>query len=614
MPKKILKNSLFSAILARCGLIVLIIALAFTALSLTGCNNDDPENGGGTNTTTVATPVITTTPSAGEHASGTPIILNNITVGTTGATIRFTTNDTPVTASSPEFTASAAAALNLTVPATIRARAFREGWTQSNEAVARFTTPGTQVAMPTITSSPSGLSHADGAVVTVTIQATTGDVIRYTLNGQDPTSTSTIYIDPFPITVPTMVKARAFRDGNQSPVREANFTVAGGGGSTNWPNPTNNLSDPNVTLRMIGGSDNPRIERLNAAGIPIGNLSPTQAGITWIGQNNTLILTSFQFITNNAVAMMLPAGSTIVLNSNNIIRSNVGTGSGANNSNGTVALQGGGNLTIIATGARLELQSGIVNIGVADSIGLQILGASVLDIIGGQNGLVEVSSRNSHGGDSVGIFVQEGRLLITDAEVNARAGTSGGSTAVSKGNSYGIFVGENTTGTNPSMRIETSTIRAIAGDTLHESLPGRSIGIFVHNDIEMVGITVPVARRSFVRATAGNTPATLDAEGERLPIDANRQSIGISTTTFTFSGYEAGRVIMTGYDRAISVGTTDPFNYTLPHNTRYWMSTIYNQSTLGSGTNSTNQTVTVTAAHRFLEMRRPYSPAWGPAP
>lgn len=84
-----------------------------------------------------------------------------------------------------------------------------------------------QVPAPAI--SPTGGTFSSGQPVQVILtSAMAGAEIRYTTDGSDPTSASTLYSAPFPLTATTVVKAKAFKAGlTDSPITTATFTIGG---------------------------------------------------------------------------------------------------------------------------------------------------------------------------------------------------------------------------------------------------------------------------------------------------------------------------------------------------------------------------------------------------
>ena len=84
------------------------------------------------------------------------------------------------------------------------------------------TTPMVMVETPTI--SPEGGSYTEPQEVTLAC-ATEGAVIYYTLDGSDPTSSSTVYTGPFTVSTTTTVKAMAAVEGmTDSEIASATFT------------------------------------------------------------------------------------------------------------------------------------------------------------------------------------------------------------------------------------------------------------------------------------------------------------------------------------------------------------------------------------------------------
>ena len=88
---------------------------------------------------------------------------------------------------------------------TIKARAFKQGWPPSNTASAIY---NLQVAAPTF--SPGAGFYTNAQNVTLSC-ATAGSTIRYTLDGSEPSSSSTLYEAPIQVSNNTTIKAKAFK-------------------------------------------------------------------------------------------------------------------------------------------------------------------------------------------------------------------------------------------------------------------------------------------------------------------------------------------------------------------------------------------------------------------
>jgi LruC domain-containing protein len=148
----------------------------------------------------VATPVIS--PNGGTFVDQVKV---TITCSTPSAKIYYTTNGTTPNDHSTLYTGP----FVLTQSATVWAKAYKDGYSPSNRVKAVFiVTP--KVKTPVI--SPDGGCFDVKQVVTITT-ATTNANIYYTLDGSEPTKSSTLYTGPFTITSSVTVKAKAFKCG-----------------------------------------------------------------------------------------------------------------------------------------------------------------------------------------------------------------------------------------------------------------------------------------------------------------------------------------------------------------------------------------------------------------
>ena len=144
---------------------------------------------------TVATPVIII---SGNSAT--------ITCATSGATIRYTTNGSTPTSSSTQYTG----AITLSGATTIKAIAIKDG--VSSSVATQSYTPAS-VAAPTITINGNSC----------TMSAESGATIYYTLNGSNPTTSSSQYSSAITLQSACTVKAIAVKNGVQSSVASATY-------------------------------------------------------------------------------------------------------------------------------------------------------------------------------------------------------------------------------------------------------------------------------------------------------------------------------------------------------------------------------------------------------
>ncbi len=96
----------------------------------------------------------------------------------------------------------------LTIPSTIKAKAFKTDWLPSETATATYTIISRTVATPTF-APPAG--NIDAAQTIEILCATDGVDIYYTIDNSEPTTSSTLYTTPITLVATTTIKAKAFK-------------------------------------------------------------------------------------------------------------------------------------------------------------------------------------------------------------------------------------------------------------------------------------------------------------------------------------------------------------------------------------------------------------------
>jgi alpha-tubulin suppressor-like RCC1 family protein len=163
-------------------------------------------------------------PGSGTYQAVTPVTMTAFA----GATIRYTTDGTDPTAASPAYTGPVSVGQSL----TLKAKAFRDGFTDSTTASAVYT-----LKLPSPTVSPGGATYNTSPTVTIAC-AVTGAEIHYTVNGVDPTTSDPVVASggTVPITVSATLKVRAWKSGwTTSDVTAAGYTLKVGTPTLNPP-------------------------------------------------------------------------------------------------------------------------------------------------------------------------------------------------------------------------------------------------------------------------------------------------------------------------------------------------------------------------------------------
>jgi alpha-tubulin suppressor-like RCC1 family protein len=162
---------------------------------------------------TLTAPVLT--PAPAQVGYGTQVTMS----AASGATIRYTTNGTGPTATSPVYTG----AITVTGTITLYAKAFQQDWTASLQSGGVYTV---KVAAPTF--SPDGGTYAPGQAVTIG-DITPGAVMHYTTNGATPTLSDPVMASGGTVTAGNYaLKAQAFITGwTSSDVKAATYGLTG---------------------------------------------------------------------------------------------------------------------------------------------------------------------------------------------------------------------------------------------------------------------------------------------------------------------------------------------------------------------------------------------------
>lgn len=161
---------------------------------------------------------VTATPDDGTVFVGSQIV--TLSTATAGATIRYTTDGTDPTTSSPVYSGA------FTISATTQVRAIAVSASGVASGVSTFSYVLQGDTEPPQATPPSGTEFETVANITLTT-GTAGADIHFTVDGSDPTTSSTLYTGPIPLVATTTIRAFATLAGADSLIVDFTYTKTG---------------------------------------------------------------------------------------------------------------------------------------------------------------------------------------------------------------------------------------------------------------------------------------------------------------------------------------------------------------------------------------------------
>ena len=171
---------------------IVFLLLVFLSMLMVSCNKPVPLK--------IKTPVVN--PVGGTYTQAQNV---TITCETPSVEIRYTLDGSEPSTSSTLYNGT----INITSSATLTAKAFKTGWTDS-DAVSHIYDITGKVKTPVV--NPVGGTYTDAQNVTITCE-TPDAQIRYTLDETEPSTSSALYTGAINITSSATLKAKAFKAG-----------------------------------------------------------------------------------------------------------------------------------------------------------------------------------------------------------------------------------------------------------------------------------------------------------------------------------------------------------------------------------------------------------------
>ncbi len=242
---------------------------------------------------------VTFLPGGGTYQTAQNVQLSSTTEG---AAIRYTTDGTiPNNTSSPLYTSAIPVPLN-TSNMVITAKAFRNGWQDSQTVAQTYNVTG-QVVINDPVFSPLPGSFTSAQTISIGTTNPAGAIIRFTMDGTDPTPSSNIYTAGsivLPMAATTTVKVRAYlATWDPSPVYTAVYTVTGQVElPTNMFDPVSGTYQTPQTVHLTGNTvPAGAILRYTLNGGEPNEFSPAYSAVEGIAINGSATLRVKGFLT-----------------------------------------------------------------------------------------------------------------------------------------------------------------------------------------------------------------------------------------------------------------------------------------------------------------------------
>ncbi|MDP2389883.1 MAG: chitobiase/beta-hexosaminidase C-terminal domain-containing protein, partial [Acidobacteriota bacterium] len=233
---------------------------------------------------TLAAPTVA--PATGSYTGNVEVTMSS---PQSGATIRYTTNNTAPTASSPIYSGP----LSISTTTTVRAKVFHPDYTASAETSRTYT-----LTAHTPTLDAAAGSYAPGATVTITAGQPSTDTLRMTVDGGDPTGTSPAIASGTTLLLGNFtLKVRAFRVGaGDSAVAAASYSLTGslGAGSVAAGGSHTALATPDGRVFVWGLNTNGQLGDLSTTTRATPTVLQSLTGVTKVaaGVAHTLAVTA----------------------------------------------------------------------------------------------------------------------------------------------------------------------------------------------------------------------------------------------------------------------------------------------------------------------------------